>query len=109
MNRNEMLRAERTLAEIRLRLRFADDAEIAAHSRVDVHLLVGAVDGVLTLHRPAGRGGCRACARRGRSAGRSRGWPCATVRTVSRALDAAPALSCSTFGAGQGTAEGLFR
>ena len=116
VNRNEMLKAERTLAQIRLRLRFADDAEIAAHSQVDVPLLVGAVDGVLALHRPAGRGGCRGCSRRRRSRdwhrARYRGWPCATVRAVNRALNAEPAQSRSTSEAGQavaGAAEGSSR
>lgn len=112
IHRNEILQAERILAEIRVRLKFAEEAELAAQSRVDIGRLVRAVDGVLALHRPASHGGCRICrggywicARR-RSSVRPWGWPCATVRTVSRTL-VAPPLSCSIFGAGQRTAEGV--
>ncbi|HEX5494077.1 MAG TPA: hypothetical protein VFX70_05815 [Mycobacteriales bacterium] len=86
--RNDVLRAERTLAEIRTRLAVpvTAGAEFARYSGVDVHRLVGAVDGVLALHRPADRGDCRICARRRRFPG----WPCATVRTVARSLIAPP-------------------
>lgn len=96
VHRNEMLRAERVLAEIRVRLKFAGDAELAARCRADTRLLVGALDGVLALHRPGSRGRCRICARRPPY----RAGPCVTVRTISRCIDAPPA-GCTTHRAGQ--------
>lgn len=96
MYRNEMLRAERVLADIRVRLKFAGDAELAAWSRVDSWLLVGTVETVLTLHRPGARGRCRVCARRRPYLG----GPCVTVRTVSRCLDQPAAPPRSGTGAG---------
>lgn len=98
VDRNALLRAERTLAEIRVRLKFATDEELAAHSREDVRRLSGAVDGVIALHARASDGTCRSC-----SDGRlprllhplrpGRRWPCLTLRVITRAIEVAPFLS----------------
>lgn len=94
--RNEMLRALGTLAEIWIRLASPDGRDLAAHARLDLGRLAGAVDGVLALHAPdagAGVPTCPTCpAGPGRPARRrQRGWPCPTVRAVCAALDV-PAL-----------------
>lgn len=96
IDRNVVLRVERTVAAIRDRIRCATDDEVATHARGDLHRLTGAVDGVLRLHAPTEGGCCRGCSPyrrrryrrlRRRGPGGGRRWPCATLRTVTRAID----------------------
>jgi hypothetical protein len=71
------------LGAIRLRLRTADDATVAAHARDDLRELTEALGDVLAMHRP--RDGGRTCPECSRGRRRSR-WPCPTRVAIARAL-----------------------
>jgi hypothetical protein len=94
VDRNALLRAERALAEIRVRLKLAGDGEVSAHSREDVVRLSRAVDAVIALHAQGTDGSCRSCSdgRLLRLVRPGRPWPCATLRVVTRAVEAPAAL-----------------
>lgn len=85
IDRNVLLRAQHTLADIRTRVVSGEDGEAAVRARAGGRTLSDATDAVVRLHSRDADGSCRGCSRRWHR----RRWPCPTLRALSRAVDTA--------------------
>ncbi|HEX5403507.1 MAG TPA: hypothetical protein VFX16_14525 [Pseudonocardiaceae bacterium] len=85
VDRNVLLRAQRILADIRIRMTVSEEVDIVEPTRTDLRTLSAVADAVVRLHSRDTDGSCRRCSR----CWHRRRWPCSTIRTLSRAVDGA--------------------